>query len=72
MTSKESQLSIEKKYKHLTDHEHILKRSDMYVGTVDTNTVNMWIYDKNSLSLQKNLKTLFITKMELDESYEEI
>jgi thymidylate synthase (FAD) len=31
-----------------------------------------WIYDKNSLSLQKNLKTLFITKMELDESYEEI
>ena len=31
-----------------------------------------WIYDKNALSLQKNLKTLFITKMELDESYEEI
>jgi len=31
-----------------------------------------WIYDKNYLSLQKNLKTLFITKMELDESYEEI
>lgn len=31
-----------------------------------------WIYDKNALSLQKNLKTLFITKMELDISYEEI
>jgi hypothetical protein len=53
MTSKESQLSIEKKYKHLTDHEHILKRSDMYVGTVDTNTVNMWIYDKNSNKFKK-------------------
>lgn len=31
-----------------------------------------WIFDKNSLSLQKNLKTLFITKLELDEIYEEI
>lgn len=31
-----------------------------------------WIFDNSSLSLQKNLKTLFITKMELDRSYEEI
>jgi len=30
-----------------------------------------WIFDKTSLSLQNNLKTLFITKMELDGSYEE-
>jgi thymidylate synthase (FAD) len=29
-----------------------------------------WIFDKTSLSLQNNLKTLFITKMELDGSYE--
>lgn len=45
--------SIEKKYKHLTDHEHILKRSDMYVGTIDTNTVNMWIYDKTLNKFKK-------------------
>ncbi len=31
-----------------------------------------WIFDKTSLSLQNNLKTLFITKMGLDGSYEEI
>jgi len=30
-----------------------------------------WIFDKTSLSLQNNLKTLFITKIELDGSYEE-
>jgi DNA topoisomerase-2 len=49
----ETSMSIEKKYKHLTDHEHILKRSDMYVGTVDTNTVNMWIYDKSLNKFKK-------------------
>ena len=31
-----------------------------------------WIFDKTSLSLQNNLRTLFITKMGLDGSYEEI
>jgi DNA topoisomerase-2 len=45
--------TVEKKYKHLTDHEHILKRSDMYVGTIDTNTVNMWIYDRNTNKFKK-------------------
>lgn len=48
-----SKQTVENKYKHLTDHEHILKRSDMYVGTVDTNTVNMWIFDKNTKKFKK-------------------
>jgi DNA topoisomerase-2 len=53
MPSVKDTTSIEKKYKHLTDHEHILKRSDMYVGTIDTNTVNMWIYDKTTNKFKK-------------------
>ena len=47
ITKTTKEVTVENKYKHLTDHEHILKRSDMYVGTVETNIVNMWIYNKN-------------------------
>ncbi len=52
MSSKSKQ-TVEDKYKHLTDLEHILKRSDMYVGTLDSNTVNLWIFDKNTKKFKK-------------------
>ena len=45
---------VEDKYKHLTDLEHILVRPDMYVGTIDTNNVSMWVYDSNTLRFIKN------------------
>jgi DNA topoisomerase-2 len=48
-----SKQSVEQKYKHLTDLEHILKRSDMYVGTLDSNNVNLWIFDKNTKKFKK-------------------
>ena len=49
-----NELAVEDKYKHLTDLEHILVRPDMYVGTVDTNTVNMWILNNETKKFTKS------------------
>jgi DNA topoisomerase-2 len=37
-----STTSVEDTYVHVNDIEHILLRPDMYVGTIDTNNVEMW------------------------------
>lgn len=39
--------SVEEKYKGLDDISHILLRPDMYIGTVETNIVPLWILDNN-------------------------
>ena len=39
--------SVEDKYKHLDPIDHILVRPDMYIGSVDTNDVSMWILQNN-------------------------
>jgi len=36
--------TVDNKYKKLDDIDHALLRPDMYIGTVDTNMVPMWIY----------------------------
>ena len=48
-----SKAAVEDKYKHLTDLEHILVRPDMYVGTIETNNVGLWIYDKDTNKFSK-------------------
>jgi len=37
--------TIEDKYKKLTPREHILKRPDMYVGSLEPCTEKMWVFD---------------------------
>jgi len=40
--------SIEEQYKKLKDqHEHALKRPGMYIGSIEKETINMWIYNEN-------------------------
>ena len=45
---KSKNMTVEDKYKGLNDIDHILLRPDMYIGTVDTNMVPMWILDEES------------------------
>jgi DNA topoisomerase-2 len=45
--SKSASKSVEDKYKHLDPIDHILVRPDMYIGSVDTNDVSMWILQNN-------------------------
>lgn len=45
-TSKKNGKSIEDTYKKMEQHAHILKRSDMYVGSTKKETVNMWIFNE--------------------------
>lgn len=42
------ELEIEDIYKSLTDHEHVLKRPDTYVGSMDLDTVNYDVYDEDT------------------------
>ncbi|XWV25223.1 mg403 protein [Tupanvirus deep ocean] len=40
--------SIEDRYKKLKDqHEHILKRPGMYIGSVKKETIEMWVYNED-------------------------
>jgi len=47
-TSKSKSVRVEDKYKGLNDIDHILLRPDMYIGTVETNTVPMWVLDEEN------------------------
>lgn len=40
--------SIEDRYKKLDHHEHILKRSHMYIGSIKKESTDMWIYNENA------------------------
>lgn len=45
---KNSTKSIEERYKKLKDqHEHILKRPSMYIGSIKKETIEMWIYNED-------------------------
>jgi len=46
-------LSIEEKYKKLTDHEHVLKKPGMYIGGTDTVNTQMWIYNDDAKLFKK-------------------
>ncbi len=48
-------MDISEKYKKLTSIEHILKRSGMYIGSVEEIETQMWIHDNNKI-VKKEIK----------------
>jgi len=48
MSKVKSSITVEEKYKGLDDISHILLRPDMYIGTVETNMVPLWILDSDN------------------------
>ena len=48
--------SIEERYKKLKDqHEHILKRPGMYIGSTKKETVEMWVYNEDRKESESEL-----------------
>ena len=45
-TEKGPRKSISKMYQKMTQHEHVLKRPDTYIGSVEPITQPMWVYDR--------------------------
>nr|ABI96917.1 topoisomerase [Trypanosoma congolense]CCC95722.1 unnamed protein product [Trypanosoma congolense IL3000] len=41
-----AQRTVEEIYQKKTQHEHILARPDMYIGTIEPVTEDMWVYDE--------------------------
>lgn len=52
--SNKKQLTVEEKYKNLDPIEHVLVRPGMYVGTIDTNNVMMWVLDVDTKKFVKS------------------
>ncbi len=44
-------MSVERIYQKKTQREHILLRPDAYIGSVESETKSMWIWDDNSKSI---------------------
>lgn len=40
--------TVEEKYKSMTDHEHILKLPDTYIGGIEEDDIKMWVYDETA------------------------
>lgn len=47
------QLTIEERYKKKNPHEHILSEPDMYIGSVETDLFDMWIYNSETNTMIK-------------------
>jgi DNA topoisomerase-2 len=45
-----SKQTIEEKYKKLTQREHCLLRSGMYIGDIKKNNEELWVMDKNKMT----------------------
>lgn len=46
--SKSDELTVEQMYTKKTHHEHILTLPDTYIGSIETNKQNMWIYNEET------------------------
>ena len=54
---KKGEPTIEEKYKSMTDHEHILKLPDTYIGGIEEDDIKMWVYDVlTNKMVNKNIK----------------
>ncbi|XP_075224764.1 DNA topoisomerase 2 isoform X2 [Lycorma delicatula] len=51
--TKSSKLTVEKTYQKKSQLEHILLRPDTYIGSVETTTEPMWVYDAETQSMIK-------------------
>lgn len=55
-SSKSTQKSIEDKYQKLKDqHEHILKRPDMYMGSTKKEKATLWVFNEDSLGTESKI-----------------
>lgn len=48
-----SEMSIEERYKKKSTHEHILTLPDTWIGSVQSDTMNMWVFDDNNNKIVK-------------------
>lgn len=44
--SKQKEITVEERYEKKTQHQHILLRPDSYVGSVECNEEDMWVWDE--------------------------
>jgi len=45
--------TIEQTYQKLTQHQHILQRPDTYVGSIESDTQEMWVMDADEGRMKK-------------------
>ena len=45
--------SVEQTYQKLTQHQHILQRPDTYVGSIESDTQEMWVMDADEGRMKK-------------------
>ncbi|EPX74519.1 DNA topoisomerase II [Schizosaccharomyces octosporus yFS286] len=48
----ETRLNASSQYQRLSPREHVLRRPDTYVGSIDRTTSNMWVYNSESQKLE--------------------
>ena len=52
-TEKGPRKSISKMYQKMTQHEHVLKRPDTYIGSTEPRTDRMWVFDGETKGLKE-------------------
>ena len=54
---KKNEPTIEEIYRSMSDHEHILKLNDTYIGGIEEDDIKMWVYDEiNDKMVFKTIK----------------
>lgn len=43
------EMTVEETYKSMTDHEHILKLPDTYIGGIEEDNIKMWVYENGKI-----------------------
>ena len=49
--------TVEDEYKKFTQHEHVLKRSDTYIGSVENTTESQWIFNDEKKRMEQKAVT---------------
>ena len=47
-----SKATVEQTYQKLTQHQHILQRPDTYVGSIESVTTDMYVYDQEAATMK--------------------
>lgn len=56
--NKNKELTIEEKYKKKTQHEHILSVPGMWVGSIELDTMMMWVYNSDTSLIENKEITM--------------
>ena len=49
--------SVEDEYKKFTQHEHVLKRPDTYIGSVEDATEPQWVFNNDAKNMEHKVLT---------------